>query len=366
MEIFQRSDRGMRTLLVAAAFVVVVAGLRAAQSVFVPVLSSALVAVLFLPAMLWLQRRRVPDWAALTIVFLAVLGLFALLTLGVGKSISDFNEQLPSYGAKLQDRMGGLVVHLNELLRPTGFEVSRSTILEHVRPDLLLDYFGSVAGAAADLLSNTMFVLLTIAFILAEAASFPRKLQEAFGGAEVVSGPSAGALASVREYLRIKLLVSLATGALAMLLVRIVGVDFPVLWGVLAFLLNFVPTIGSIVAGVPPVLLAVVQLGWAEAAWTLAGYTAINGVIGNVIEPRLMGRKLGLSSLVVWLSLVFWGWVWGPLGMLLSVPLTMLVKLLLERSDDLRWVAVLLGPGGENLKPAAPPPPRAADDSGPA
>jgi len=127
----------------------------------------------------------------------------------------------------------------------------------------------------------------------------------------------------------------------------VTGVDFPVLWGVVAFALNFVPNVGSIVAAIPPILLAFVQYGWERAVVVAVGYIVINTVIGNVLEPRLMGRKLGLSSLVVWLSLVFWGWVWGPVGMLLSVPLTMLVKLLLERSDDLRWVAVLLGPAGE-------------------
>ena len=127
------------------------------------------------------------------------------------------------------------------------------------------------------------------------------------------------------------------------------GVDYAILWGVLAFGLNFVPNIGSMIAAIPPVLLAVVQLGWNEALWVLVGYTIINTVIGNFVEPKLMGRKLGLSSLVVWLSLVFWGWVWGPIGMLLSVPLTMLVKILLEKWDDLQWIAVLLGPGGEEF-----------------
>jgi len=124
----------------------------------------------------------------------------------------------------------------------------------------------------------------------------------------------------------------------------ILGVDFPVLWGLLAFLFNFIPNIGSILAAVPPVLLALVQFGIGRTLAVAGGYVAVNMVVGNVIEPMVFGRKLGLSNLVVFLSLVFWGWIWGPVGMLLSVPLTMVVKLALEHSEQYHWVAVLLGP----------------------
>jgi len=363
MEIFQRRDTGMRTLLVAAAAVVVIAGLKAASAVIVPVLASALIAVLFIPAVSLLQRMKVPDWAAVPLVFVGVVGLFSLLSIWLGSSISEFNAKVDTvYAPGLKERFEQPIAEIERVLEMRGVDTSLDAMLERFDPKVLLRYFGSVAGIAADALSNTFFVLLTVAFILGEAAGFPRKLREALGGAAVIEGESAAAMRSVREYLRIKTEVSLVTGALATLLTASFGVDFAILWGVVAFLLNFIPTVGSLVAAFPPVLLAVVQFGWNEAFWVLIGYVVINTVIGNIVEPKLMGRKLGLSSLVVWLSLVFWGWVWGPIGMLLSVPLTMLGKILLEKWDDLRWIAVLLGPGGEELVPA-PSVANAADES---
>ena len=135
----------------------------------------------------------------------------------------------------------------------------------------------------------------------------------------------------------------------------VIGVDYPVLWGLLAFLLNYIPTLGSIIAAIPPVLLAMVQFGWTWALVVAMVYLAINICIGSLLEPRLMGRRMGLSTLVVFLSMVFWGWVWGPIGMILSVPLTMLLKILLMHSDDLRWVGVLLGSGSpDDLDPSRP------------
>ncbi len=132
----------------------------------------------------------------------------------------------------------------------------------------------------------------------------------------------------------------------------IIGVDFPLLWGMLAFLLNYIPTFGSILAAIPPVLLAMVQLGPGHAIAALAVFVMLNVLLGNFVEPYFMGRRLGLSTLVVFLSLVFWGWVWGPVGMLLSVPLTMIVKIMLENTEDLSWIAVLLGAGPKH-EPAA-------------
>jgi predicted PurR-regulated permease PerM len=152
----------------------------------------------------------------------------------------------------------------------------------------------------------------------------------------------------VNHYTALKTVISIVTGVAAALWVWIMGVDFPIIWGVLAFLLNYVPNLGSIVAAIPPVLLGFVQYGWGTAFLVAAGYTVINLVVGNIIEPRFMGHGLGLSTLVVFLSLVFWGWLFGPVGMLLSVPLTMMVKIGLENKEDTRWMAILLGPESES------------------
>ncbi|MCA9428815.1 MAG: AI-2E family transporter, partial [Candidatus Omnitrophica bacterium] len=193
-------------------------------------------------------------------------------------------------------------------------------------------------------LSNGMLILLTVIFILAEASSFPRKLREVMTNPDESLPHFARFADNVNRYIGIKTTVSALTGLLVWLSLVLIGVDFPVLWGILAFLLNYVPNIGSIIAAVPAVILALVQMGVGSALLVTGIFVAINMVMGNVIEPRYMGRGLGLSTLVVFLSLVFWGSMLGPVGMLLSVPLTITAKIALEANPGTAWLAHLLGP----------------------
>ena len=188
--------------------------------------------------------------------------------------------------------------------------------------------------------------MLTVIFLLIEATALPNKWAVIGKNAPATAG-FGKFLDSVNAYMAIKGWVSLATGAIITIWLAVLGVDYPLLWGLLAFLFNFVPNIGSIIAAIPAVLLALVQFGPGTAIGAGVGYLAVNVVMGNVIEPRFMGKGVGLSTLVVFISLVFWGWVLGPVGMLLSVPLTMVVKLALEARQDTYWIAVLLGPDVE-------------------
>ncbi len=180
-------------------------------------------------------------------------------------------------------------------------------------------------------------------FILLEASSLGVKVQAAFGrSAESLKRPRQF-LHNLGRYLGIKTIVSLATGLSASLLTWWIGLDFWLLWGMLAFLFNYVPAIGSIIAAVPAVLMALVQLGLGEAGSTALGFLAINVLFGNFIEPRLMGYGVGISPLIVFTGLILWGWILGPVGMLLSVPLTMTLKMVLESDEDTRWLAILIG-----------------------
>jgi predicted PurR-regulated permease PerM len=147
----------------------------------------------------------------------------------------------------------------------------------------------------------------------------------------------------MKRYMVIKTLISLATGILIALWLHILGVDYPILWGFLAFLLNYIPNIGSLIAAIPAVILALIQLGPGSSIMVIVGYTAVNFIVGNIIEPRLMGRKLGLSTLVVFLSLIFWGALLGLVGAILSIPLTMTLKFAFESGESTKWIAVLLG-----------------------
>jgi predicted PurR-regulated permease PerM len=192
-------------------------------------------------------------------------------------------------------------------------------------------------------LSNAFLILLTVIFILLEAATFPGKLNAAFGSSEETAGTFESFLGKINRYMVIKTWMSLMTGILVAVFLAILRVDYPVLWGLLAFMFNYVPNIGSIIAAVPPVLLAFIQFGTTKALIAAAGYVVFNVIIGNVVEPRFMGRGLGLSTLVVFLSLVFWGWILGPVGMVLSIPLTMTLKIALESAEETKWAGILLG-----------------------
>src|SRR5690606_3470614 len=267
---------------------------------------------------------------AVTIVFFGVIGGFAGLSALIGNSLASFSENLPGYEQRLKSMTAGWFGWLES----HGIELSTSSLIDQINAGQAASLAGTLVASVGSLLSNTAFVLLTTAFIMFEAAGLPRKLQAALGGPDVDINRFSGIVDDIGVYLSLKTQISLVTGLLSWVLCLAVGVDYPALWGVLAFLLNYIPNLGSIIAAIPPVLLGFVQFGWERCVVLVIGYLAINTIMGNIIEPKLMGKRLGLSSLVVFLSLVFWGWIWGPLGMFLSVPLTMVVKILLENSDD--------------------------------
>jgi AI-2 transport protein TqsA len=332
-----------RVMLVVACFVVIIAGMRAAQSILVPFLLSIFISIICGPMLLWLRRKGLHTGLALLVVILAVLVVGTLFGVLVGSSVQDFSQSLPMYQARLAEKM----LALSRVLSGFGLNLSESRILNYVDPGAAMGLASNLLTGIGGMLSNTFLIMLTVIFILLEASSFPAKLLAAFGSSGKYLENLERVVDKVNSYMAIKTWVSLATGVLVALWLFVIGVDFPLLWGSLAFLLNYVPNIGSIIAAVPAVLLALVQSGSTTALLAAAGYAVINVIIGNVIEPRFMGKGLGLSTLVVFLSLVFWGWVLGPVGMLLSMPLTMAVRIALATSDETRWVSILLGPEGK-------------------
>jgi len=331
-------DRGARFLILAASIVVIVAGLKAAAQLILPFLVAVFLAIISTPFVAWLRARKVPAWLAVTVTIVADLAVIVALGLVVGRSVNEFTAAAPRY----QERAQGLATSILAALDAHGVDTREWRPLEALNPGAVFDMVGATLSAVAAVLSNTFVVLLLLIFMLFEVTAFPAKLTAAFGGATDNAERFTAMTRQVQRYLGIKTLVSLATGVAAGLWVAALGLGVPLLWGLLAFIFNFVPNIGSIVAAVPPIILALMQFGVWRAVGVAAGYVVINIVLANFLEPYLMGRRLGLSTLVVVLSLVFWGWVWGPVGMILSVPLTMVVKIALENTPDLRWIAVML------------------------
>lgn len=328
------------TLLALAAIVVVIYGMQAAKVLLVPFLIAAFLALITVKPMLWLQRHRVPSILAALLIVSMIMLILGIVGLILGTSIADFTAALPVYQARLDVIVDRALVFVAQHL-DAGAEIRN--IGDMVDPGWAMGLVATILNSLKDVLTNTFLIIFTMIFMLLEASTAQTKVEAAFGRrADSLEGPRIF-LQNLGRYLGIKTIVSLATGLCAGVLTWSIGLDFPLLWAMLAFLLNYVPTIGSIIAAVPAVLLALVQLGPGEATATAVGFAGINVVFGNFIEPRLMGYGVGISPLVVFLGLVFWGWVFGPVGMLLSVPLTMTLKLALESDDRTRWVAILLG-----------------------
>ncbi len=327
-------------IVIAAAVVVIIYGMQFAKALLIPFLIAAFIALITVRPMLWLQKRGVPAVLAALLIVFVVMTILAVMGTVVGRSIAEFTAALPSYQARLDAIVADVLSFMAKYLNGDD---SIQDLGDLINPGRAMGFVAGFLNAIRGVLTSVFLIFFTVIFILLEASQLKTKIEAAFGGSSERLEQTRLFLTNLGRYLGIKTLVSAATGFLAWLLTWSIGVDFPLLWGMLAFLLNYVPTIGSIIAAVPAILLALIQLGVPEATGVMIGFMTINIAFGNVIEPRLMGYGVGISPLVVFVGLIFWYWVFGPVGMLLSVPLTMVVKLLLEKDEETRWAAVMLG-----------------------
>jgi predicted PurR-regulated permease PerM len=364
-----------RILIPLAAFVVVVAGLKAAAVIVVPFLMAVFLAVIAAPPLFWLKQKKISTGFAILIISMAILVAGFLVGTVLTTSIAKFTREMPAYEQKLQKwidtlsdpndfldtiadqspRDGASSGTPGKSSPPSEFRrkvrshirqflsESQGSIRKYVQAGQIMRVMGDLLSQIGGILTNGFMIYLTTMFILLEASVLPAKIRAAMKNSPETYANLSNVADKVKHYLVLKTLISLATGILITIWLLILKVDYAILWGLIAFLLNFVPNIGSIIAGIPAVLLALLQLGPGTALLTALGYLVVNITIGSILEPRWMGQRLGLSTLVVFLSLIFWGWLLGPIGMLLSVPLTMLVKIILQSKEDTRWAAILLG-----------------------
>lgn len=349
----------LKVMLIMASFVIIVAGMRAAASLLVPFLLAIFLAVICTSPLFWLRRVGVPTPIAVLLVAVGILGLGFLVSAFIGNALKNFTMSLPDYQKIFQVKILGISAWLNT----HGIDTSQFAGMDFIETGSVMRFITGFLGGLSGLLTNMFVILLTVIFILFEAAGMPSKIRSALGDTGESLPGFSRFTESVMRYLAVKTWCSLLTGALIVALLKIIGVKQPYLWGFIGFLLNYVPNIGSTIAAVPGIAMAMIQFDLAHALYAGLGYAAINMGISYVIEPKWMGSRLGLSTLVVFISLVFWAWVLGPVGMLLSVPLTMTVKIALESSPDTRWIGVLLGPAmviGATGPAAGPAPPPAA------
>jgi AI-2 transport protein TqsA len=331
---------GTRFLVIAAAIVIILYGVNQAQAVVVLFLVSAFIALIGTRPVRWLEQKRFPPLVAVLMVMVGMVTLFLFIGGIVITSLNNFAETLPFYQARFHEQ----VLALNALLASKNIIITDKVLLEYFNPGSVLGLTAGLFAGMGQALSGLALILLTVAFTLLEGSSFPIKLRAAIGDPHQAFPQITKFVSGIERYMVIKTLVSLATGILIAVWLAILGVDFPILWGFLAFLLNYVPNVGSAIAAIPAILVALVQLGPGSAVMAAAGYIVVNTLLGNIIETRIMGQRLGLSTLVVFVSLIFWGGLLGPVGMILCVPLTMAVKFAFETNASTRWIAALLGP----------------------
>ena len=327
------------TMVLLAAFVIIIAGMKAAATILVPFLLSAFIAIVVSPLMFWLRRKGASVAVALAMVITALVVVILLLSGLIGSSVTRFTQDLPAYQTQLETTISVL----QQWLERIGIDASDIGFSKMLDPSAVMGIVGTSLNGLAQVLKNGFLILMTVSFMLVEAFNLPDKLR-AVTGEESAYLNYQEFLETVNRYVAIKAAISLITGLVITVFLSIMGIDYAILWGFLAFFLNFVPNIGSFIAAIPAVLLAIAQMGLGHAALVAGGYVIVNLIIGNLIEPRFMGRGLGLSLLTVFLSLGFWGWVLGPVGMLLSIPLTIMVKIALESSPRTQKIAIFLGP----------------------
>ncbi|MBL6763727.1 MAG: AI-2E family transporter [Verrucomicrobiae bacterium] len=394
-------------LVYCAAFVIVIAGLQAASSILVPVLLAVFIAIVLTPPYFALTRFTSPTIALSVLITGLVVASFGMVGL-IGSSVDDFKSNKAVYEANLihqseavfslidrfapskeseakptaQPTNGPAATVLAKNTTPANTNSAstatnappaeqtsseKAQVLADMKAKLLtliqenskyiLNYAGSAAGTLGAMLGNTFLIVMIAIFLLLEASALPAKVRKLPGMNDETWGRLSAAVDGVRQYTGLKTALSLLTGFLVWVVLAYMGVEYAVMFGLLAFILNYVPNIGSLIAAIPAVLIAWLGAAEGENAIARAGivtvaYVVINTVVGNIIEPKVLDKGLGLSASIIIVTMVFWGWVLGPVGMLLSVPLTMIAKIALEASNDTQWVGALMG-SGEDESPAA-------------
>jgi len=322
-----------------AALIIIFAVVIYAKSLITPFLLALFISIICEQPVSWLEKKKIPRGLALVIVILGMIILFSGFAFLIGGTISSFSGNLSKYESTLSSLSDSAVKFLND----KGLNIHQDQLFSFVQPAKILEFTATALNTVVNMMGNTFLILLIVLFTLMEFGSFSVKAKAILVGSDKSLSYFSTILQNIRHYLGIKTLICLLTGLFVFIALLIIGVDYPLLWALIAALMNYIPNIGSIIAALPAVLFALVQLGLGGAFWTLGSFMIVNNILGNFVEPRIMGKGLGLSTLVVFLSLLFWGFILGPVGMFLSVPFTMTIKIILEQNEKTKWLAILLG-----------------------
>lgn len=325
--------------VIVAAFIIIIAGVMYSASFIIPLLMALFISVVSAQPIIWMQKKKVPRGLAIFLVFMVIIAIFVGFGGLVGSSLSSFSENSKLYG----DNLNEIGVSVVELLKTRGINISFDQLGNLLDPAKIMSMTAGMLGQLGGFMGNTFTIFFLALFLLLELDSISVKTIAIFKDSSFSASNLDVIGKSIRHYLSIKTVTSLLTGVLIFICLYIIGVDYAILWALIAFLLNYIPNIGSIIAGIPAVLFALVQLGFGGLLWTMVSFVVVNVLVGSVLEPKMMGRGMGLSTFIVFLSLIFWGFVLGTVGMFLSVPLTMFFKIMLEQNPETKWISIILG-----------------------
>lgn len=326
-------------LIYAAAGVVVIAGLRVGAPIINPILMAVFFSIIIYHPIAWLKEKGVNGILSILIVVFGLLIILFVLGGAVTRSIIQFSQNLPFYKKELHDITRSSITMLNNY----GLNISAETVIDNFNVGSVFGYATKFITGIGGLLGQIILLILVAAFILGETNSYPIKLKVVLSDPDVSLGNITVILKNIRYYLGIKTLTGLFAGTCVTIILLVMGIKFAIIWGILVLLMRYIPNIGSIIAAIPIFLFVLIQQGLEGVLYIGIGYSAINFIVGQIIEPRFFGKGLNLSTLAVFLSLVFWGWTLGDIGMLLAVPITMAMKISLETRENSRWMAVMLG-----------------------
>jgi len=334
-----KKDNNLKTLVIVACLFIIIGGMKIASNILNPFFLAVFISIIASKPVNWLNNKGIGKSLSIVIVMLLIITFGVLIGGLIGGSIAQFTQNLPQLDQDFKAAFHNLVLKLNEM----GIDLSDQKILKAIDPGRIMGFTASTINGMGNILGQTLIITFIVLFILFELESFPTKYK-------IIKSHEKSPhtynfeliIHNVRSYLGIKTLTSLATGTIIALSLKLIGIQYAFFWGLIAFLMNYIPNIGSLLAAIPALLFALIENGLGPTMWTASVYIAVNIIIGSILEPKIMGRGLGLSTLVVLLSLLFWGWVFGPIGMFLSVPFTMSLKIILETSDSSKWLSVIL------------------------
>lgn len=329
----------LHPLFYAAATIIVIAGIKIGAPILNPILMAIFFAVIIYHPINWLKKKGVNGILAISIVVVGLLIVVVGMGGAVTRSVIEFSQNLPYYKNELHEITRSSI----KLLNGSGLDVSTDSVTQNFDAGSALGYASKFLTGVGGLLGQITLLVLVVAFILGETNSFPIKLKAVLKDPDVSLGNITVISKNIRYYLGIKTITGLIGGTAVTIVLFIMKIEYAIIWGLLVLLMRYIPNIGSIIAAIPIMLFVLIQDGLIGVLYVGVAYGIINFILGQIVEPKFLAKGMKLSTLAVFLSLVFWGWILGDVGMLLAVPITMGIKISLESRENSKWIAIILG-----------------------